>query len=127
MTPALLLRQSILNQMNEATSYQAWQTSALELDRADGLDKWKMRFDSTEFDYLLIRDCLDQLYQARRDSNIPHALFLLRTTLRRNIGNIMSDELYQCATGTKDLIEQYTEEVVYHLRAISKATIPGMT
>jgi TAG lipase/steryl ester hydrolase/phospholipase A2/LPA acyltransferase len=122
-----LLRQQLVMQMSDCKTYQEWRALAVQVDALDGYDRWKMRFESTEYDYLLIRDLLEDLYTARKELNVQRALFLLRTNLRRNIGNVTGDDLYQCQTGTKDLVQQYTDEVVYQLRALAKAQIPGLS
>jgi hypothetical protein len=108
--------------MQQAHSYQEWHDLALQLDGIDGCvmvalqpaamhadrsasvrryDVWKMRFESTEYDYVLIRDYVNELYRARKQHDVRAALHLLRTTLHRNVGNLMSDNMYLCATGTK--------------------------
>ena len=83
----LFIRQGVLERgLAEATTWADFQARALELDVVCGHDKWKRRFECELYDYDLVRDVLDDLYEARRSNNARQALYLLRSTLRRNLG-----------------------------------------
>eukprot|EP00042_Codosiga_hollandica_P042073 m.381034 g.381034 ORF g.381034 m.381034 type:complete len:630 (-) comp56239_c0_seq2:52-1941(-) len=125
--PRILLRNGILERMKLATTYDEFTRLALELDSNDGYDVWKLQFASSEYDYMLIRECLHDLHDARKRNNPRKALFLIRTTLHRNIGNIMSDEMYVSAFGTKEIVEQYIDEVAFQIQALASAQIRGLT
>ena len=53
--------------------------------------------------------------------------FCLRSHLDRNLGGMASPALYTGLVGTKDLIEQYIEEVAFDLKFLSEQTIPLMS
>eukprot|EP00835_Amoeboradix_gromovi_P006119 NODE_665_length_5410_cov_0.165317.p2 type:complete len:524 gc:universal NODE_665_length_5410_cov_0.165317:155-1726(+) len=72
---------------------------------------WRKKDESSEYDYKLIYDRHNSLYNARRNGDVADVMFLLRTSLNRHIGNIHNPSLYAECYGTKDLINAYIEEV----------------
>ena len=75
-----------------------------------------------------MRDQLEDLRQAREEQDQSRCAFLLRSTLQRDLGGMGNPRLYEkCRTGTKKLIEEYIDEVVYQLKSLSASDIPGFT
>ncbi len=72
---------------------------------------WRKNDESPEYDYNLIYERHNSLYNARKNGNVADVMFLLRTSLNRHIGNIHNPSLYAECYGTKDLINSYIEEV----------------
>ena len=73
--------------------------------------QWKKLDESPEYDYNLIYDRHNSLYNARKNGDVADVMFLLRTSLNRHIGNIHNPNLYAECYGTKDLINTYIDEV----------------
>eukprot|EP00045_Choanoeca_perplexa_P007039 m.61834 g.61834 ORF g.61834 m.61834 type:complete len:584 (+) comp13903_c0_seq10:1305-3056(+) len=125
--PRFIKQQQLQASLMAATSYEEYVASAQSIDKLLGNDAWKMSYECELYDYGLIRDYLDQLYRARKRDDKRAMAELLRTSLNRNLGNMGNEKLYQhCFHGTKDLIEQYVDEVVYQLNYISVEDVPEL-
>ncbi|KAG0348132.1 hypothetical protein BG005_011724, partial [Podila minutissima] len=102
-----------------ATNYEQWSEAAAVLDRLQGKDKWKNDPRSPHYDYELLQERLSQLASARESGDLGLMIFLLRTSLSRNLGNVGRAQLYEnTIVGTKRLIEDYNSEVIRQLNII---------
>ncbi|KAG0219392.1 acyl transferase/acyl hydrolase/lysophospholipase [Mortierella sp. GBAus27b] len=102
-----------------ATNYEQWAEAAAILDKLQGKDKWKNDPKSPYYDYEMLQDRLSQLARARESGDLGLMIFLLRTSLSRNLGNVGRRELYaETNIGTKRLIEDYISEVIRQLNII---------
>jgi hypothetical protein len=72
--------------INEEVVYSA--AAGLALDRILGNDKWKKEQVSPDYEYELIGDRLLQLRAARQSGDLGMMVFILRTSLSRNLGGI---------------------------------------
>ncbi|MGK5092655.1 DUF3336 domain-containing protein [Deltaproteobacteria bacterium TL4] len=105
--------------MSSATNYQTWHEAALELDLLEGNDEWKQDKSSPHYKYQLIEERLHRLRQYRESKDILDVIYHLREGLHQNLGNICNPQLYNKShTGTKQLIEDYIQEVVTNLNEI---------
>lgn len=78
------------------------------MDELEGNNKWKETFESDEYDPVLILERMRQLEDARISCDVSRMLFLVRTALSRDLGNMSSSLLYQHThAGSKNLIDQY--------------------
>ncbi|KAF9210560.1 hypothetical protein BGZ59_009287, partial [Podila verticillata] len=102
-----------------ATNHEQWFEAATILDRLQGKDKWKNDPRSPHYDYELLQERLSQLASARESGDLGLMIFLLRTSLSRNLGNVGRAQLYEhTIVGTKRLIEDYNSEVIRQLNII---------
>ena len=121
-------RTALRAQLEHARDYDEWREAAQQLDRIGGNLTWKMGFESTLYDYMLLRDHLDAFYRARKRDDRRRMAWLLRTTLQRNLAGMGNPRLFEkCYDGTKDLIEQYVDEVVYQINYLTDTNVPGMS
>lgn len=65
-----------------------WHNAANELDLLEGNEAWKLDPCSSDYDFALISARLKQLDDARLSCDIGRMLFLIRTTLSRNLGEM---------------------------------------
>lgn len=87
--------------------------------RLEGKQQWKDNPESPYYDFELIGNRINQLRRARETGDIASVLFLLRTSLNRNIGECGDPLLYgKTRVGTKKLIEDYIDEVIRNLNLI---------
>lgn len=106
--------------MRLATSYEQWATAAATLDQLEGKEEWKQDPISDDYDYELILSRLGQLRKARAEKDYSSIIYLLRTSLSRNFGDIGKIALYSHThIGTKTLIEAYIAEVVRLLNLLA--------
>ncbi|KAG0360782.1 hypothetical protein BGZ54_009389 [Gamsiella multidivaricata] len=110
--------------LKAATNYEQWAEAAAILDRLQGKDKWKNDPRSPHYDYEIMQERLSQLAKARESGDLGLMIFLLRTSLSRNLGNVGRPQLYaETNIGTKRLIEDYNSEVIRQLNIICDTEI----
>ncbi|KAL1976699.1 hypothetical protein VTN31DRAFT_2981 [Thermomyces dupontii] len=101
-------KQVLYLKMRNATTYDEWRACASELDELEGNNVWKQTAESDEYDYRLVHERMKQLEEARISCDVNRMLFLVRTALSRDMGNMSDGRLYRHAhLGTKDLIDRY--------------------
>ncbi|KAI8079954.1 acyl transferase/acyl hydrolase/lysophospholipase [Halteromyces radiatus] len=106
-----------------ATNYEQWAEAAAALDEYEGNDEWKKDPVSTEYDWELVQNRLNQLRIVRDQNNPSAMIFQLRTSLARNLGDMGKSTLYaHSRVGTKVLISTYIEEVTKQLNWICDET-----
>jgi len=102
-----------------ASSYEEWRSAAIALDETRGLDRWRQKDATREYDYVSIRIRLDRLRSMRAKHDFHGLLFNLNEGIHGNMGGMGNPALYHRAHfGTKKLIEDYVEEIVDALRLI---------
>ncbi|MBT8048488.1 MAG: DUF3336 domain-containing protein [Xanthomonadales bacterium] len=114
--------------LHQATSYDEWYTAALELDRLEGRDQWRLVKESEKYDFRLIASRVLILQKLRKQKDYDRLMFRLREELHGNLGNMANPELYQQARGgTKKLINKYLDEVSASLIALCEANVKSLT
>lgn len=89
-------------------SHDEWRSCACELDELEDNNVWKETLDSTDYNPYLVQERLRQLEEARASCDVSRMLFLVRTALSRDLGNMSDANLYRHShVGTKNLIDQY--------------------
>jgi TAG lipase / steryl ester hydrolase / phospholipase A2 / LPA acyltransferase len=75
--------------------------------------------DSPDYNAALVEARLRQLDDARINSDVERMLFLIRTSLTRELGDMGNIKLYRRShIGTKDLIERYINSALDTLQAL---------
>jgi TAG lipase/steryl ester hydrolase/phospholipase A2/LPA acyltransferase len=106
--------------MRCAVSYADWKVAALEHDTMSGFSAWKVKDESKSYDYVNIRSRIDALKQLRLQEDDIGLLFALNEGIHGNQGGMGKSDLYKKAKfGTKNLIEEYVDEIVGALEHIS--------
>ncbi|KAJ5610566.1 hypothetical protein N7510_007285 [Penicillium lagena] len=101
-------KQVLYLKMKHAVSYEEWSTCANELDVLEDNNAWKQTLECTEYQPRLVQERLRQLEEARISCDVSRMLFLVRTALSRDLGNMSHASLYRHThIGTKDLIDRY--------------------
>ncbi len=110
--------------MDKAETYEEWREAALAHDKATGMDRWRQRDQSTQFDNINIRIRLDTLRSQRARHDNRGLLFTLNEGIHGNIGGMGKSSLYERAMfGTKQLIVDYVDEIVDTLELLAS---PGV-
>lgn len=103
----------------QAESYDEWQDCACELDELEGRNFWKRTFECSEYQPHLVHAYLKQLEDARISCDVTRMLFLIRTTLSRDLGGMSNASLYRHShVGTKDLVDRYITTAVDTISAL---------
>jgi len=114
--------------MHDATSYGEWYAAAVELDRLEGRDQWRLVKESERYDFRLIASRVTILRNLRKRKDYDRLMFRLREELHGNLGNMANPELYQQARGgTKKLINQYLDEVSASLILLCQSDVKHLT
>lgn len=107
-------------QMRRADTYQQWKRAALRYDRRFKNDRWKLDDRSEHYDFVEIRTRLEQLRELRAKKDNHGLLFTLNEGIHGNMGGMGRPVLYRKAKfGTKQLIVDYTEEIVAALEHLA--------
>lgn len=103
----------------QARSYDEWQEWACELDHLEDHNSWKQKLECLEYDSHLVHERLKQLEDARINCDVSRMLFLIRTSLNRDLGGMSNASLYRHSHfGTKDLIDRYITTAVDTIAAL---------
>ena len=114
--------------MLDAANYEEWYAAALELDRLEGRDQWRLVKESERYDFRLIASRVSVLRKLRKRKDYDRLMFRLREELHGNLGNMANPELYQQARGgTKKLINQYLDEVSASLILLCQSDVKHLT
>ncbi|KAJ5096020.1 hypothetical protein NUU61_005376 [Penicillium alfredii] len=101
-------KQVLYLRMKNSVSYEEWRSCACELDALEDNNAWKNTFECSEYQPRLVQERLRQLEEARISCDVSRMLFLVRTALSRDLGNMSNISLYRHShIGTKDLIDRY--------------------
>lgn len=124
-------KQILYLKMRMAMNHADWKTAATELDDLEGNNEWKSIFESPDYDAPLVEARSKQLDEARISCDIGRMLFLIRTSLTRDLGDMGNLRMYKHThIGTKDLIERYITSALETLNALldvsARAKCDGM-
>lgn len=96
-----------------------WDSAARELDHIEGNDEWKADPSTGNYDPDIIEMRMRELDEARTNCDIRAMLYLVRTALSRDLGNMGSVDLYRHSfVGTKRLIERYVDSAISTIEAL---------
>ena len=94
----------------QANTYGEFKGCALELDDLEGNNVWKLKSESEHYDAAMVEYRLKQLEDARISCDVGRMLFLIRTALSRELGDMHNLKLYKHShIGTKALIDRYID------------------
>lgn len=111
---------TVENRMNQATNYAQWCDAASDHDMLTGAAHWKSQEETREYDHRQIRHRLNTLRLHRKNKDHTSLLFSLNEGIHGNMGGMGKSILYSHAKlGTKELIEEYVEEIVSALEHIA--------
>ena len=103
-----------------AENYQQWRDAAEAYDKRKGLDRWRQRDHSQQYDYVSIRTRLDRLRSLKARHDHRGLLYTLNEGIHGNMGGMGRAGLYGHAlSGTKLVIEDYIEEIVHTLEHLA--------
>ncbi len=110
--------------MDQAENYQQWTEAARGFDAATGMERWRMRDQSSQFDNVSIRIRLDRLRAMRARHDYRGLLFTLNEGIHGNMAGMGKSALYERSMfGTKQLIHDYVEEIVDALETLASPAV----
>ncbi|KAL4885581.1 acyl transferase/acyl hydrolase/lysophospholipase [Aspergillus karnatakaensis] len=106
-------KQVLYLRMRNAVSPEEWKECACELDKLEDNNSWKETFECDEYNPRLVQERLEQLEAARLSCDVSRMLYLIRTSLSRDLGGMSNASLYKHTHfGTKVLIDRYITTAV---------------
>ena len=97
------------------------------MDVLEDNEAWKSEKHCEDVDAALIEARLKQLDEARINCDVNRMLYLVRTSLSRDLGGMTNIRLYKHSNiGTKYLIEQYIDSTLATIRALVKTSIHSL-
>ena len=110
--------------MASATCYEEWKEAAIEHDEVSGAARWRRIDQSRRYDFVSIRSRLDHLRTLRDHDDDRGLLFTLNEGIHGNMGGMGRSELYGKAKfGTKQLIEDYVDEIARALEHLASPAV----
>ncbi|KAK4574386.1 hypothetical protein LTR86_002148 [Recurvomyces mirabilis] len=125
-------RNRLRKQLRQQTSYQDWIQSAKALDKYLGSDRWKEDDDYAYYDSRTVRRVKEQMTDLRHQAMVEEAgsgsdvggyrpvdelRVLAEACVKNNFGGTENTRLYsETYYGTKDLVQDYVEEVATSLK-----------
>ncbi len=114
--------------MDQAENYEQWKEAAQAYDTATGMDRWRARDQSSQFDNVSIRIRLDRLRSMRARHDYRGLLFTLNEGIHGNMAGMGKSSLYERSVfGTKQLIHDYVEEIVDALELLARPAVTEIT
>jgi TAG lipase/steryl ester hydrolase/phospholipase A2/LPA acyltransferase len=107
--------------LKQAVSYEEWAAAAHAFDQSNGLDRWRRKDATRQYDHVTIRIRLDRLQSLKARHDMRGLLYALNEGIHGNIGGMGKAGLYGHAlSGTKHLVEAYIEEIVHTLDLLAE-------
>ena len=114
--------------MQESTNYSEWKDAAMSLDALEHKDLWKQTLASDIYNYEMLSDRLNTLRTHKEKGELKSLARDLREGLHHDLGNMGDIRLYQqCNYGTKQLIEDYINEVCECLNVLCDSNTSFMS
>jgi hypothetical protein len=127
-------------QLRQATSYAEWYQYAQQLDKSQRRDVWQHQgggaddttttttttsSSSYRYNWSLIHELMTDMKTARQNNDSLLALAVLQQCTRKNVGGIMSEELFSNTnTGEpKAIVKEFVKEVVTTLHWVTDAAV----
>ncbi|PIE39598.1 MAG: patatin [Gammaproteobacteria bacterium] len=114
--------------LKNAESYDAWLEAARALDEYKGNMRWRKTDHSHQYDHVALRLRLDRLRELHARHDYRGLLFTLGEGIHGNLGGMGKPGLYQRAlSGTKQLIEDYVDEVIETLDLLASDRVTNIS
>ena len=114
-------RKRLRNKLRNSKTYEEWINNALELDKFLKLDKWLENPKFSYYDYKTIKLTILKLQKLRHQGKLIELMVILQGCLKKNFAGIENRQLYSHRYyGTKNLVEEYYQEVVKCLELINQ-------
>lgn len=112
--------------MASSVTYEEWHGYASTLDKSQGRERWLSHLSddqtSTRYNWGFIRQLIKDIRLARSKGDSLQALAVLQQCTRKNVGGIMSEDLFAYAnTGEpKAIVREFIDEVVTTMHWITE-------
>ena len=118
----------IADQYEDVDTYDDWLAEAEGNDQRTGRFDWRFSPKSPLYNYESIRHRLNKLRRLRREGDVRKLLFTLNEGIHGNMDGMGNGGLYRYAkSGTKQLIDDYVDEINRSLRTVASSRSRALT
>lgn len=122
------VRGQLRRELRESRSYEEWMDRALALDDYLGFEAWKRSSHNSYYDSSLIRRVLRSLRDLREAHDVEGVRAVLEVAVKANFAGVESFRLYsETFYGSKDLVEDYVDEIAECIAFIRTASIDSIS
>lgn len=115
-------RKMLRDRLRASKTYEEWVANAINLDKFLGLDKWLENPRFSYYDSYTVQKTIRRLRVLRERGDVGDLMVFLQGCLKSNFAGIENRQLYSHRYyGTKKLVEQYIDEVVLCIDAVTAA------
>jgi len=112
-------RRNLRRALRSSKNYTEWVKNAIKLDKFLKLDKWKTQSNFYYYDYKTLKITVKKLKSLRNDDSKEELLLFLQSCIKANFAGTENPILYsQTYYGSKEIVEEYNDEVVKALNYI---------
>lgn len=112
-------RRKLRTDLRHSKNYIEWIQNATKLDKFLKLDRWKSHSNFYYYDYKTLKITVKKLKSLRQESSIEELALFLQSCIKANFAGTENPILYsQTYYGTKEIVEEYNDEVVKALEFI---------
>lgn len=116
-------RSKLVKNLKASKNYKEYVVNAKKLDTYLGLDEWKTDDRYKYYDYKTIRRSMNKMRKYRQANRTEDLMVLLQSCVKSNFGGIENPLLYSHTYfGTKNLIQEYNDEVVTCMEFLSSSS-----
>ncbi|KAG7665512.1 uncharacterized protein J8A68_000914 [[Candida] subhashii] len=113
-------RKLLRDKLRQSKTYDEWVQNAIRLDKYLHLDRWSKNPKFSYYDYKTVKLSIIKLRKLRKTNNDHDLMILLQGCLKKNFAGIENRQLYSHRYfGTKDLVEDYYQEVTTCINKIA--------
>jgi TAG lipase/steryl ester hydrolase/phospholipase A2/LPA acyltransferase len=121
--PPMMNNCQLKRSLKKAANYEEWLAAARAYDESTGLDRWRRKDATRQYDHVSIRIRLDRLQSLKARHDMKGLLYTLNEGIHGNMGGMGKSGLYGYAlSGTKHLVENYIEEIADTLDVLANDT-----
>ena len=114
--------------LEQATSYESWLEAATSLDAFEGRETWCKVAESDLYDWSHTYSSTLRLREAREAGDPQRLMAVLLPCLKPNVFGVLEGQIYSSTrAGTKQIIEEFVDEVSASLEWLSKLRGRGLT
>lgn len=115
-------RKELRAKLRKSKTYEEWVQNAIELDQFLGLDQWSENPKFSYYDYRTIQKTIKKLRGLRKKDDVAELVVFLQGCLKKNFAGVENRQLYSHRYyGTKNLVDEYVNEVVACVNAVTDA------
>eukprot|EP00668_Euglena_longa_P042559 GGOE01056336.1.p1 GENE.GGOE01056336.1~~GGOE01056336.1.p1 ORF type:complete len:761 (+),score=198.44 GGOE01056336.1:186-2285(+) len=104
--------------METTEDYAIWSKCAERVDKMNDFDEWSKHEDDAEFDLGTMRTFVKASREVRSQQDVAKGMHMLSSFPYRGASGVLTDGMFKYATGTKEIVDEYFDEVEQLLETV---------